>query len=47
MSKRAAMPKAKHENWVIWEDIARTAAFLCPEDNRVTSGAVIPVYGRA
>jgi NAD(P)-dependent dehydrogenase (short-subunit alcohol dehydrogenase family) len=41
------MLKAKHENWVKPEDIARTVAFLCSEDNRVTSGAVIPVYRRA
>jgi NAD(P)-dependent dehydrogenase (short-subunit alcohol dehydrogenase family) len=46
-ANRAAMPKAKHENWVKPEDIARTVAFLCSEDNRVTAGAVIPVYGRA
>lgn len=46
-ANRAAMPKAKHENWVKPEDIARTVGFLCSEDNRVTSGAVVPVYGRA
>jgi NAD(P)-dependent dehydrogenase (short-subunit alcohol dehydrogenase family) len=46
-ANRAAMPKAKHENWVKPEDIARTVGFLCSEDNRVTTGAVIPVYGRA
>jgi NAD(P)-dependent dehydrogenase (short-subunit alcohol dehydrogenase family) len=46
-ANRTAMPKAKHENWVKPEDIARTIAHLCSEDCRVTSGAVIPVYGRA
>jgi len=46
-ANRAAMPKAKHENWVKPEDIARTIAFLCSEENRVTSGTVVPVYGRA
>ena len=46
-ANRAAMPKAKHENWVKPEDIARTLAFLCSEENRVTSGTVVPVYGRA
>ncbi len=46
-ANRAAMPKAKHENWVKPEDIARTVGFLCSENNQATSGAVIPVYGRA
>src|SRR5690349_12797356 len=46
-ANRAAMPKAKHENWVKPEDIARAIAYLCSEDCRVTSGAVLPVYGRA
>src|SRR5579864_2860289 len=46
-ANRAAMPKAKHENWVKPEDIARTIAYLCSDDCRVTSGAVVPVYGRA
>ena len=46
-ANRVAMPKAKHENWVKPADIARTIAYLCSDDCRVTSGAVIPVYGRA
>src|SRR5271168_313286 len=46
-ANRAAMPKAKHENWVKPGDMARTIAYLCSDDCRVTSGAVIPVYGRA
>jgi NAD(P)-dependent dehydrogenase (short-subunit alcohol dehydrogenase family) len=46
-ANRAAMPKAKHENWVKPEDIARTVGFLCSEENKVTSGAIVPVYGRA
>ena len=44
---RAAMPKAKHENWVKPADIARTIAYLCSDDCRVTSGAIVPVYGKA
>ncbi|HUA35543.1 MAG TPA: SDR family NAD(P)-dependent oxidoreductase [Candidatus Binataceae bacterium] len=46
-ANRKAMPKAKHENWVKPEDIARTLNYLCSEDCQVTSGAVVPVYGRA
>jgi len=46
-ANRKAMPKAKHETWVKPEDIAKTLAYLCSEQNQVTSGAVIPVYGRA
>ncbi|HLK86494.1 MAG TPA: SDR family NAD(P)-dependent oxidoreductase [Candidatus Binataceae bacterium] len=46
-ANRKAMPRAKHENWVKPEDIARTIAYLCSEDCRVTSGAVVPVYGKA
>lgn len=46
-ANRTAMPKAKHENWVKPEDIAKTLAFLCSDQNQVTSGVVLPVYGRA
>lgn len=46
-ANRASMPKAKHENWVKPADIAKTIAYLCSDDCRVTSGAVIPVYGSA
>jgi NAD(P)-dependent dehydrogenase (short-subunit alcohol dehydrogenase family) len=46
-ANRKAMPKAKHENWVKPEDIARTIAYLCSDQCCVTSGAVVPVYGRA
>jgi NAD(P)-dependent dehydrogenase (short-subunit alcohol dehydrogenase family) len=46
-ANRAAMPKAKHENWVKPADIAKTIAYLSSDDCRVTAGAVIPVYGRA
>jgi NAD(P)-dependent dehydrogenase (short-subunit alcohol dehydrogenase family) len=46
-ANRAAMPKAKHENWVKPGDIAKTITYLSSDDCRVTSGAVVPVYGRA
>jgi NAD(P)-dependent dehydrogenase (short-subunit alcohol dehydrogenase family) len=46
-ANRKAMPKAKHENWVKPEDIARTIAYLCSDQCQVTSGSVVPVYGLA
>jgi len=46
-ANRQAMPRAKHENWVKPAEIAATIAYLCSDECRVTSGAVIPVYGRA
>jgi NAD(P)-dependent dehydrogenase (short-subunit alcohol dehydrogenase family) len=46
-ANRKSMPKAKHENWVKPEDIAKALNFLCSEDCRVTSGAIVPVYGKA
>jgi NAD(P)-dependent dehydrogenase (short-subunit alcohol dehydrogenase family) len=46
-ANRKAMPNAKHENWVKPEEISKTIAFLCSEQNQVTSGTVLPVYGRA
>jgi NAD(P)-dependent dehydrogenase (short-subunit alcohol dehydrogenase family) len=46
-ANRKAMPNAKHENWVKPEHIAQTIAYLCSEQNQVTSGTVVPVYGRA
>ncbi|MDO8432244.1 MAG: SDR family NAD(P)-dependent oxidoreductase [Candidatus Binatus sp.] len=46
-ANRKAMPNAKHEKWVKPEDIARTLNFLCSDDCRVTSGAIVPVYGKA
>jgi NAD(P)-dependent dehydrogenase (short-subunit alcohol dehydrogenase family) len=45
-ANRAAMPKADHAAWPKPEDIAATIAFLASPDNRVTTGAVVPVPGR-
>jgi NAD(P)-dependent dehydrogenase (short-subunit alcohol dehydrogenase family) len=44
---RAANPDADHSRWVAPEDIARTIGYLCSEDSKATSGAHVPVYGRA
>jgi NAD(P)-dependent dehydrogenase (short-subunit alcohol dehydrogenase family) len=46
-SNRAAMPKADHAAWPKVEEVAATILFLASRDNRVTRGAVVPVYGRS
>jgi NAD(P)-dependent dehydrogenase (short-subunit alcohol dehydrogenase family) len=46
-ANRAAMPDADHGQWPSPADIAATILFLASPANRVTSGAVVPVYGRA
>lgn len=46
-ANRAAMPSADHERWVSPAQIAGTIAALCSDDCAATSGAAIPVYGRA
>jgi NAD(P)-dependent dehydrogenase (short-subunit alcohol dehydrogenase family) len=44
---RAAMPKANYATWPRVEEVTRTILFLASPDNRVTRGAVVPVYGKA
>jgi NAD(P)-dependent dehydrogenase (short-subunit alcohol dehydrogenase family) len=46
-ANRAAMPDADHERWVKPPEIAGVIAFLLSEDSAATSGAEVPVYGRA
>jgi NAD(P)-dependent dehydrogenase (short-subunit alcohol dehydrogenase family) len=46
-ANRAAMPDADFDTWVKPEEIARVIADLCSDDFGVTSGAHVPVYGRA
>jgi NAD(P)-dependent dehydrogenase (short-subunit alcohol dehydrogenase family) len=46
-SNRAAMPKADHAAWPKVAEVAATICFLASPQNRVTRGAVVPVYGRA
>jgi len=45
-ANRKAMPKADHDAWAKVEDVAAAILFLCSPENRVTRGAVMPVYGR-
>ena len=44
---RASMPKADFEKWVKPAQIAGVIAWLLSGDSSPTSGAAIPVYGRA
>jgi len=45
-ANRQAMPKADHAAWPKVEDVAQTILFLASPANKVTRGAVVPVYGR-
>jgi NAD(P)-dependent dehydrogenase (short-subunit alcohol dehydrogenase family) len=45
-ANRAAMPKADHAAWPKVEEVASTIVFLASPENRVTRGAIVPVYGR-
>jgi NAD(P)-dependent dehydrogenase (short-subunit alcohol dehydrogenase family) len=44
-ANRAAMPNSDHSRWVQPADAAELIAFLASPANRVTRGAVIPIYG--
>jgi NAD(P)-dependent dehydrogenase (short-subunit alcohol dehydrogenase family) len=46
-ANRKAMPKANFDAWPKVEEVAATILFLASPDNRVTRGAVVPVYGKA
>ncbi|MGB6538938.1 MAG: SDR family NAD(P)-dependent oxidoreductase [Xanthobacteraceae bacterium] len=46
-ANRAAMPKADFALWPKVEEVAATIAFLASPENRVTRGAVVPVYGKS
>jgi NAD(P)-dependent dehydrogenase (short-subunit alcohol dehydrogenase family) len=46
-ANRASMPKADFERWVTPAEIAGVIAHLLSDDSRPTSGAAVPVYGRA
>jgi NAD(P)-dependent dehydrogenase (short-subunit alcohol dehydrogenase family) len=46
-ANRAASPDADASRWVPPEQIAKVIRFLVSEDSAPTSGAAVPVYGRA
>jgi NAD(P)-dependent dehydrogenase (short-subunit alcohol dehydrogenase family) len=46
-ANRASQPDADHSKWVPPEEIAKVIRFLVSDDSAPTSGAEVPVYGRA
>jgi NAD(P)-dependent dehydrogenase (short-subunit alcohol dehydrogenase family) len=46
-ANRKAMPKADYGLWPKVEEVAATILFLASADNRVTRGAIVPVYGKS
>ena len=45
-ANRASMPKADFATWPKPAEIAETIVFLASPENALTSGALVPVYGR-
>ncbi len=46
-ANRKAMPKANFDAWPKVEEVAATILFLASPENKVTRGAIVPVYGRS
>jgi NAD(P)-dependent dehydrogenase (short-subunit alcohol dehydrogenase family) len=46
-SNRAAMPGADHASWPKVTEVAEAIAWLASPSNTLTSGAAVPVFGRA
>jgi NAD(P)-dependent dehydrogenase (short-subunit alcohol dehydrogenase family) len=46
-ANRKSMPGADHDSWPRPEEIARAIVFLVSPENTLTSGALLPVFGRA
>jgi len=46
-ANRKAMPKANFDAWPKVDEVAATILFLASSDNRVTRGAIVPVYGKS
>lgn len=45
-ANRASMPKADFATWPKVEEVAATILYLASPQNKVTRGAVVPVYGK-
>jgi NAD(P)-dependent dehydrogenase (short-subunit alcohol dehydrogenase family) len=45
-ANRASMPKADFASWPKTTEVAAAIAFLASPENALTSGALVPVYGR-
>jgi NAD(P)-dependent dehydrogenase (short-subunit alcohol dehydrogenase family) len=45
-ANREAMPDADHDRWPKVEQVAEAIAFLASPSNELTTGEVLPVYGR-
>ena len=45
-ANRAAMPDADFDAWPSVEAVAETIAWLASPENTLTTGALVPVYGR-
>jgi NAD(P)-dependent dehydrogenase (short-subunit alcohol dehydrogenase family) len=46
-ANRAAMPDADFDAWPKVEEVARTMVWLASPANALTTGTLVPVYGRA
>jgi NAD(P)-dependent dehydrogenase (short-subunit alcohol dehydrogenase family) len=46
-ANRSAMPKADFNAWPKVEEVAATIVFLASPENKVTRGAIVPVYGKS
>ncbi len=46
-ANRHSMPKADYALWPKVAEVAATILFLASPDNRVTRGAIVPVYGKS
>jgi NAD(P)-dependent dehydrogenase (short-subunit alcohol dehydrogenase family) len=46
-ANRAAMPNANHKAWPKVDEVAASILFLASPENKVTRGAIVPVYGQS